>query len=1328
MTNDWCDRNSWYYDSKLSIRANRVPINATEDVNILNSHYIYNIVKNGCFRQISYMDCKDLDVIINEGQIAPNTRADFYCENLKASKVNIAKNITCSHWENNTACKWSFTELSMNSGSTARLIDMSSSSLLGTGIYSKFATFDTCYLKSQFINLNNTTIIKVFDDTSDNKYIPTIKAVSGILDSCQFLTDQTTLNGNFIVHSGIINGTGNGSFVFDSGAINMATLTLNSGFFTDATNYGKIYGSPIFSGSSSINSGTIIGNSSFIDGAINCGIVSGNALFSGWAINSGIVFNNSEFTVSSINEGQVSGDSSFWYSSNNTNGIINNSTFIGSTNNGLVTGVSILASGSINNGYLFGPQCSLKSNSINLGYISGNLAELGLGCINFFTILSDVTNFSSNSMHSDGGKCKSSFINFNGNSQNNGTLISTGIISFNQSSINQKDISNYIENSITYINSALVNLNNTAINNGTIYSGILHDNSINNGNISFGKFYGKSINFGKIYETGLFYDSSSNRTTGSGEALFFNQTSSNLTGLFGYARFDNKSQNINGSGGAAQFFGTSINSGSQCNYLSCYDKSINSINSLTFYQASFTGNSINYASETGNCDYNFLGNSINFGVLSQPPSDTAKYKFYNQSINKAYVSKAYFYDSSLNDISSTGIHCSFLNNSNNNGFLETGVFFHSSSNGTNGIIFTTGSFYNGSTNLGTLRRPWKSGNNPDLTFGIRKISLNNNAENKANLINTLIYINDYAINRGNLQWYNLRPSLSIDYPVNFTSSGIFVTGINFLTKEFYSDQILNQYYIGSFYCSITNSNNYFDFSVPPSLYFKDSGINYGNCAGYFRYEFEGRFVNYGSLKTYPPIPNSHTTAIFNGATSGDGSGCVNYGAIQGGASFTKSTNYGSMSFANFNTSFNYGNLTSGPIPSTSIACNGSSVDLPSITEISFINSENNGLLNIYSIFNHSINYSTINNSGMFSNRSINFGPIGSNATFINSDNAGDIGGNLLMNNGTCIGTSIRGNAEFNSSNYFSFAFFDSAVKHPAYVDPHDLTAPEPFDYFESVSDSFDPWIFRISDNIEPEGFKGNIRTGDTISGSGIFNSSNNFGGIIRNNCDFNNSINFGSVFGSAVLHNNSINAVNGSINNVAIFSDSINFGSINNTNISLSSNYFTEHYFIEQDIPDSVPLRTFGAIFYNSINKGNVNTPALFYSSNNFYYINKESVFVDSVNEKPMEQRVNPYNGQTYEAIRTERVIYLPPFPLYPESITAYYYNEYTNTTEKTTRSKSYLLIEELGTINEKTIFVNSNNIGNINSDAILMSGSCNYGIIAGDKITDNTCPDPTYN
>jgi hypothetical protein len=1257
LSNNWCSPNKWYLDKDLITVSYNIPRDAIDSATITAPSAVYNIINDRCFSKIISLKCQYLRIVT--GSDTPNDTAiyGFTCEKFAGNQLDIDERISLTHWEQDTFCEYEVDTLSIASGGQINYVSISMESGTISG--------PKDILNSVLDSINLTLNSVIIGDGSRPTYI---NCSSGNLNNINDTGPKTSYIGKFNIMGGQISGSGDGTFMFGGAGINNANITGPVMFSGGSVNNGIVNYSPVIFSGGCTNNGIILGEAIFLSDSINKGTISGNATFSGGSVNSGIVNNNAKFYSGTINYGIVSGESTLVSAINNgilTNGanLINNSINYGS----IASGASYFKQ-SINRGNISTELVSFDDSSMNYGSIdSMNIFQVtfGSGCGNTGIIsISESGNgifFNHDSFNNSSLKTnKLVFTDISVNQANNSyTPVndSGSIVIFSKSGINYCDAS-YGETTSVVFNDNAVNKDGK----GSIYKVTFNQNSINEASgVLSGILYNNSINSGYI-QLAIFYDSSKNYGTVN-NGSFFNRSIN--TGIISFnGMFKDRACNSGGSGVRLCFCNNSMNSGLST-YLNCEENSINYSGATTSTAASFSGNSINFEENSSNCIFTFKGSSINNGKLNSVNKYT---EFYNNSQNRKISALAKFYDDSINTFSGVCNTGNFYDRSSNMGYVNSGNFYNNSINKTSApVIFAN--FYEHSQNLGTLRRPYKSGQ-MELTYGIRKISLNDNSINLGSLVNCDIIVKDSGINKGNLTW--------LDTPIDFTTSGVTIYEINPIDNSTISVAISTGDFISYFYCGGGGVGQ----DPPISLEFKDYSINYGSCVGYKQYKFLNQSYNYGSLSTYPVIPNSHNIAIFSG-TSPSGSGCKNYGNIQGLVSFTNTENYGRAYAANFNGSSNFADISGTGV--SEYIVDGCGFSLPKISQILFENkSINSGLLNMYSVFDNSINFSTIKSSGSFDN-SVNLGFISNNATFLSSENCGDIGGNLDMTNSTNLCGNIRGSAFFTNSSIFGSEFLNYLLAYPfGSLD----TGPS----FGTPINKYLPTGLKIYRYIGE-----NFPNGGTIAGDAMFSDSKNYGFTVNGMAQFNrNSKNFGTILGYSSFYD-STNCYGGILRAISSFENySKNYGLLEGKALDDSA-YISEQY------PDVAAFLSginfnfnIGTTFHNSINRGTINTPSLFYhSTNSSPYINKSTIFIDSVNDQTVSQNgINPYEFETVEDI--------PPYPLYPRRL-----NVYSNGT-LTIRSRPSDYFVYYGAINDKAVLYNSTNKSLINGINYLTKNSTN--------------------
>jgi hypothetical protein len=1271
---NWCNQNYWYLDDTLSTKSTFIPRDAIDDTNIVKKNYTYVIAENACFQKIPSLVCNNLNIIGGSDTMPPPQFA-FTCALLEASNVTCGLKISLSHWEPNTFCEWTVSSLSTGSGCAINYLILDANSSSGTGLNTTFASVQNSYIKTNNLYLDNTSI-------SSSSYITKILCTSGTLVSST-INDRVICEGDFSM-SGTTNfgGSGNGSFVFNESSINAGTINGSAVFNDSSINQGIVYSNVLFSGASS-NNGIVVGDCVFLSGTKNLGIVSGNALFSGSSINSGTIISNGFFNSGSINFGIVSGISKFDYAINN--GTISESYFTRSTNgtDGVVTGSSSFNQ-SINSGILnnlsLSVDFSFVNNSINKGgTIFGNVV-FDSGCTNRGLIYntSGYVIFKKDSINY--GNIGSNSITFTDDSQNGygDVTNASGLTIFSKNAINYGTIGG--SGSVEFYN---LSLNNTY---GTFNSGNFYHSSINRGTLNIAYFYQDAANF-KTVSSGIFNGNSINKPEGSGNNLCFNNSAIN-SGLVGIGNFADSSYNY-GTGIYLQFCHRASNSGTSLGSVVFWGNSTNLSGAINNQYADFYENSKNYSNSIPDC----------------------RFVFHDKSINYANVYSGIFLDFSKNSINTTGYNLNFYDDSSNNGTITNlGLFMGRSLN--KGIVLNSGIFYNLSSNRppaviqdslflhyssnnSSYKIDYKNTPNMDTP----RIVFSGYSVNQGNIVDSYVQFGDHAINKNSIEWNS---------KLLFASSGIFIPGIDQDGKEKYfhfsgpdgTYETDVSEFIREFYNCKASS-----FYSWPQMVFRDYSQNLGNLKGYYNYIFNNYASNYGSLYTYPVIPNLHSIAFFDGASKQ--SGCLNAGSIVNGKTvFNNSINSGTVLFPYFENSTNYGDILGVPTLSYyPYICNG--FYLEGVSGVQFINSTNFGRMDLFGSFEESINFGNINSSGSFDN-SKNFGFIANNAVFINSYSNGDIGGNLDMTNSTCISSNIRGKANFINSTYYGSTFLGSLLSYQYY-------------YERNAED--ESWIPNINDILNFMSLGSDPTTGsslkfdgDTISNDVNFINSKNFGGHLMKSAYFQNGINFGDIEGFSHFVNSSVNAYNSTLRGISIFEDSTNYGILNaknfDTNINGFPNMYYNEYIIDSGILINYPqLSRFissnkiGSILDNSTNKGTINTPSILIGSINYYYISQPTTFIYSNNNKN--------NNVAYGY--NEAISYIPPYPLYSPPIYIYRYNP--PSTE--TYSRPHIIQAGYGLINSNAIFINSDNNAAVQNSIFYQSN--NNGIVQGEATLNNS-------
>ena len=1213
----WCDTDKWYYDENMNIHSFSLPRNELDEVVIQQESITYNIIQNGCFGQILALKCQDITVINGSDQV-PAPILNFSCAFLRGNRVTINRDVRLSHWQTNEFITYEVDVLTLGNNTEVNYAILSMTS----GIFNS-GTLSTVIIDADSMICSGTTI-------ADSIKPSTITCASGLFTNFIGNGKKTTYNGNFTISSGSIDGSGNGNFIFDNGAINYATINGTAIFSGAAQNYGIIFSDTSFSGSC-INYGVIIGKCDFMDNSYNMGIVSGSTNFTSGSYNSGIITGNSLFYSGTVNYGRVSGETSFYYATNEGNGDVSNNTKLYySTNNGMISGDLASFKNSLNSdhGTVRSVQVDFDNFSSNVGTIGkptspnnqndvGETMQVtfGTGCSNsatpgdppdlgvvnlnptgngiFFT--KDSINIGSlNANQVTFGDISKNYVgNQCYNMPNPFVTIKepdtiTAIYSFNKFSKNYCD-SIFPSSILVIFNDYSTNIDGT----GSIVNAVFNNRSINSGNsIEYGVFNDTSINSGTVTTSGIFNNSSQNGGTLPNSGVFYNSSFNNSSGNVVNGIFRDNSINLGGSGDRLCFCDNSKNSGN-CNYLNCELSSINLSGSHTATTAAFSGSSINM--ESGTCLFTFRGNSINKGILNMDPDVFVN--FYDDSVNNNYANYANFYDRSRNSSTSSGISGTFYNKSSNQGFLEQGIFASGSVNNIPGVVIDS-VFGGESINYSSMRRSptYCTGNpclpvafgspaywfynlgaaRPATTYGYRRIKIMGGAINQANLQNIELSVHDGGINNGNI---SSNPHGLDDYnPIKlyFTTSGIFLSGI---TKQYtntidppkltltgtilYIEPITNEIFIQAIFCGGNDSIS----GPAPSIAFTEYSVNNGNIQGYLHYAFSNAAKNYGSLTTFPVIPESHDSASFSGDLAPGL--CVNSGYVQGSVTFTDAINYGDLYHAIFNNdSYNFGSIYGSPIDTEyNYGCGLLSVK----NEIRFTNSYNYGLLKMKSFFDASINFNTatINSSGYFVNDSINFGAITNNASFTNSVNSGNIAGNIDMTNGQNGGI-INGSGLFYDSTNEGIinggSLFDSSINASMGV----LKGPSTIMNYSINSGHIESNEFDRSEWIDNQ-----------LSGIMINASFTTLFGVV-----FDNSINRGVIDTKALLNHSTNESI---INKSAVFISSINNQSQSLTGVINGDPIFYNHSDNNSLINGNVIFHTFsnntasGQIYGNAV-------------------------------------------------------------------------------------------------------------------------------------------------
>jgi hypothetical protein len=947
---NWCNQNYWYLNNTLSTRSLFIPRDAIDDTNIVKKNYTYNIAENNCFKQIPSLVCNNLNVIVGINP-APDAKGSFTCALLEANDVICAKNITLSHWDSNVFCEWTVSSLSTSSGCFINYLIIDANSSSGTGLYAEGSSLQNCYIKTNKLRFNNTSVF------STNYVTKVLCASATVVDST--INNRVICEGNFDIIGGTFGGSGDGSFIFYGKSKNLGTINGSAAFNDSSINQGIVYSNVVFSGASS-NNGTVVGDCVFLSGTKNFGTVSGNALFNGNSFNSGTIINDGFFNSGAINFGIVSGISKFNYATNN--GTISESYFTNSTNGiaGLVTGVSTfdqsINSGILDNIYI---NFSFINNSINDKRIFGNVT-FESGCSNSSNgiILSPTSGsvlFKKDSVNY--GNILGDNIIFTDNSQNNHIIENpTGLTIFSKNAINFVRITGL--GSVEFYNSSLNDIN------GTFYSGNFYHTSINSGTLNIAYFHQNAANF-KIINSGIFNDTSINKFEGSGTNLCFNNNAIN-SGIVVTGNFADNSCNF-GTGIHLQFCHRATNSGTSLEHAIFWGSSINLSGAANSGFVTFNDTSKNYSNGMIDCRFVFKDKSANYAnVHSGIFEDFSKNNINTTGYNLN------FYDDSTNNGTITNIAL-FIDRSSNKGIINNGVFYNSGSNKSPGLLknslFLDYSINNSSYKINV--------NNNPLDIKIPLIRFSGYSTNSGNIVDSYVEFTEYSTNKNTITWNST---------LLFVSSGILVPKSDDKGKITYSHfsgpdgtyetDVFE--FVRTFYrCAGSSSDIVF-----PGMSFNDYSINSGNLIGYYNYTFNSGSSNYGSLYTYPVIPNLHNIAFFDGA--------LNFANIVNGkTSFNKSMNSGTVLFSYFEDSINYGEIVGTPT-SPYYLCNDSYLD--GVYEVSFKNSLNFGRMNLFGSFDKSINSGNIESSGFFNN-SINSGFISNDARFIGSYNKGNILGN-----------------------------------------------------------------------------------------------------------------------------------------------------------------------------------------------------------------------------------------------------------------------------------------------------------------------------------------------
>jgi hypothetical protein len=1271
---NWCNQNHWYLDDTLSTKSTFIPRDTIDDTNIVTKNYTYVIAENACFQKIPSLVCNNLNIIVGQNA-QPNAAGSFTCALLEANNVICDKNITLAHWEPNTFCEWTISSLSTASGCNINYLILDANSSSGTGLYTTYSSLQSCYVKTNNLYLDNTSV-------SSSDYITKILCTSGTLVSST-INNRVICEGDFAISgTTTFGGSGNGSFVFNESSINAGTINGLTTFNDSSINQGIVYSNVLFSGASS-NNGIVVGDCVFLSGTTNLGMVSGNAIFSGSSINSGTIIDNSFFNSGAINFGTVLGISKFDYAINN--GTVSESYFTRSINatDGVATGLSVFNE-SINSGILnnLSIDFSFINNSINRGTIFGNVV-LDSGCTNRGLIYSPsgYVIFKKDSINYE--NIESNSITFTDDSQNgygDGVTNTSGLTIFSKNAINYGTIGG--SGSVEFYNSSLNNIY------GTFNSGNFYHNSINRGTLNIAYFHQDAANF-KTVSSGIFNDTSINKPEGSGNNLCFNNNAIN-SGFAGNGNFADSSCNF-GTGINLQFCHRATNSGTSLEHAIFWGSSINLSGAVNSGFVTFNDTSRNYSSGMIDCRFVFKNKSANYGN----------------------VYSGIFQDFSKNNINTTGYNLNFYDDSSNNGTITNlGLFMGRSLN--KGIVLNSGIFYNLSSNQSpaviqnSLFLHYSSNNSSykidyknTPNMNTPKIVFSGYSVNQGNIVDCYVQFGDHATNKNSIEWNS---------KILFTSSGIFIPEIDQDGKEKYfhfsgpdgTYETDVSEFIRKFYNCIVSS-----FYSWPQIIFNDYSTNSGNLKGYYNYIFNNHASNYGSLYTYPVIPNLHSIAFFDGASKQ--SGCLNAGSIVNGKTvFNNSINSGTVLFPYFENSINYGDIIGAPTVSYyPDICNG--FYLEGVSGVQFINSTNFGRMNLFGSFEESINFGNINSSGSFDN-SKNFGFIANNAIFINSYSNGDIGGNLDMTNSTCISSNIRGKANFINSTYYGHAFLNNLLTYSYYYNDRiaedESWIPNINNILSFMSLAFDP-------------IRGSLLqfNGETISNDANFINSKNFGGHLMTSAYFQNGINFGDIEGFSHFVNSSVNAYNSTLRGISIFEDSTNYGILNaknfDTNINGFPNIYYNEYIIDSGILINYPQLSgfissnkIGSILDNSTNKGTINTPSIFTTSINYYLINGPTAFIAQSNNNKNNNMAYGYN---------EAISYIPPYPLYSPPIYIYRYNP--PSTE--TYSRPHIIQAGYGLINSNAIFINSDNNAAVQNAIFYQSN--NNGIVQGEAVLNNS-------
>lgn len=961
MSQPWCDPKNWYINDQLSEQSPNIPINGIDDASIKVSNYTYSIVDNLCFQQIPSLECTNLNIILSSGVIIGNVGFTFSCANLQATNVTIGrKNITCQHWEVDELCNWNISTLTTSADNENTFLNKVILTSLSSG-YLDNTTLNQCYLQSSFLQLNDSHILGA------ENFRTYISCSSGLLLNTSMDNEYIDFNGNFwISGNSILKGSGQGKFDFTASE-NYATLDGDMKFGNLSTNYGKIYSNNVYFSGGSNNNGIVIGNCIFsgID-TINNGTVSGNSIFIDGAKNNGIITRSATFYPNTCNSGRVQ-DYAIFYSGYNY-GILNNGAkFISSNNYGsIINGDVILISG---------------ANYANL-VTSGNVSFTS-GSNNFGSLLSPLSqvSFELHSLHKEGTIY--GLATFGSGCTNEG-VIQSGI--FNSSS-----------NNIGTIQHVGI-FNNFSINEGTTSSlptGIFNGSSTNRGNLgTIGIFTNSSRNSYPIESsaTGVFYNTSSNDNT-CHYALFYNN-SFNFSGskIIETGIFYNSSYNF-GSGNSLFFYDKSLNgSGSIVDSGIFLSRSINDHGAIIRNLAYFSGSSINYSNNFLNPgDFTFNENAINSGHIS----NNSIIIFSDSGVNKNYIKKGRFYNFTQNDTMGSGYDLSFFNQSINKGYISnSGLFYHQSINSNMGVSVNS-SFYNESINNSSMRRPLVSGYG-FLTSGNRTLTITDQAKNQGPLDNVGATFNISGINEGLIKW--------IFNPLYiYTPLGIYNTGTTPYT----------------YVSTVAFLSDYHSATISP-IVFSGNSINRGDIAGHRSVFFRGSSVNYGSISTYPPVPNDSLCVTFVGST--------NFGSIQNFSQFISGAiNYANLFSASFNNAINVGTIASYGSFETNSINNGN------LGSGSFNSSINNSRISLGSFSNSSTNNGMVTSLGSFSSSSTNAGTVLGDVTFDNSFSVkGMLGANaLFINNSYCSNTTIYGSSVFIDTSCYdkdTTIFYGSIIK------------------------------------------------------------------------------------------------------------------------------------------------------------------------------------------------------------------------------------------------------------------------------------------------------------